>query len=92
MNVTSGSAQTVTAGAVTAPLVVQVLDQFANPVPNATVIWAVAGGGTLSATTTTTDSTGTTQVTLATGVAPGNYTVTATTGSIAPASFTINAL
>jgi hypothetical protein len=90
--ITSGNTQTVTAGTVTAPLIVQVVDQFSNPVPNATVTWAAAGGGTLSATTTTTDSTGTTQVTLSTGMVAANYSVTATTGTLAPVSFTITAL
>jgi adhesin/invasin len=90
--ITSGNPQTVTAGTVTAPLVVQVVDQFGNPVPNAMVTWAVTGGGTLSATTSTTDATGSTQVTLTTDAVPANYSVTATTGSIAPVAFTITAM
>jgi adhesin/invasin len=92
IQITSGNPQSVTAGTTTAPLVVQVVDQFANPVVNGTVTWAVTGGGTLSATSTTTDATGSTQVTLATGAAPATYSVTATVGTLAPAVFTINGM
>jgi adhesin/invasin len=91
VHVTSGDPQSVTAGSATAPLVVQVVDQFANPVPNVTVTWAVAGGGTLSATSTTTDATGSTQVTLTTDASPASYTVSATAGTITPVTFTITA-
>jgi len=92
MQVVSGGAQSVTAGSVTAPLIVKVADQFGNPVSNASVSWAVTGGGTLSATTSTTDATGTTQVTLTTDAAPATYSVTATTGSLTPVAFTITAM
>ena len=91
-DITSGDIQTVDAGTTTAPLVVKVVDQFGNPVANATVTWAVTGGGTLSATTSTTDATGSTQVTLTTAAAPGNYTVTATSGTLTPVTFTITAM
>jgi len=87
--ITSGGTQTIAAGSVSGPLVVQVVDQFANPVPNATVTWGVSGGGTLSVTTSTTDATGTTQITLTTDAAPATYSVTATTGSLSPVTFTI---
>lgn len=92
MHVTSADTLTVTAGTTTAPLVVKVVDQFGNPIPSTTVTWAVAGGGTLSATTSTTDATGSTQVTLATAAAPGNYTVTATSGTLTPVTFTITGM
>lgn len=91
IHVTSGDPQTVTAGSITAPLIIQVVDQFANPVPNAPVAWSVVGGGTLSATSTTTDATGSSQVTLTTDAAPASYTVSATSGTIAPVTFTITA-
>ncbi len=91
VHVTSADTLTVTAGTTTAPLVVKVVDQFGNPVVSATVTWAVTGGGTLSATTSTTDATGSTQVTLATAAAPGSYTVTATSGALTPVTFTITA-
>jgi adhesin/invasin len=89
VHVTSADTLTVTAGATTAPLVVKVVDQFGNPISGATVTWAVTGGGTLSAATSTTDATGSTQVTLATAAAPGSYTVTATSGTLTPVTFTI---
>jgi hypothetical protein len=92
LRVTSGDPQSVAAGSQTAPLVVQVIDQFANPIANATVTWLVQGGGLLSATSTTTDATGTAQVTLTTDAAPASYTVTATTGNITPVTFSITAM
>jgi Bacterial Ig-like domain (group 1) len=92
MRIMSGNPQSVAAGAQTAPMVVQVVDQFANPVANATVTWAVSGGGTLSAATTTTDATGTTQVTLSTDPAAATYFVTAATGTISPITFTITSM
>jgi hypothetical protein len=89
VHVTSADTLTVTAGTTTAPLVVKVVDQFGNPISGATVTWAVTGGGTLSVTTSTTDATGSTQVTLTTAAAPGGYTVTATSGTLTPVTFTI---
>ena len=44
-------------------MVVTILDLAGNPVANATVTWS-ASGGTLSATTTTTDAAGQTSVTV----------------------------
>src|SRR5262249_4533953 len=92
MRIASGNSQSVTAGAQTAPMVVQVVHQFANPVANATVTWAATGGGALSASTTTTDATGTTQVTLSTDPAAATYFVTAATGTISPITFTITSM
>jgi hypothetical protein len=92
VHVTSADTLTVTAGATTAPLVVKVVDQFGNPISGATVTWAVTGGGTLSAATSTTDAIGSTQVTLATAAAPGSYTVTATSGTLTPVTFTITGM
>ena len=69
-----------------------VVDQFGNPISGTTVTWAVTGGGTLSATTSTTDATGSTQVTLTTTAAPGSYTVTATAGTLTPVTFTITGM
>ncbi len=92
VHVTSADTLTVTAGTTTAPLVVKVVDQFGNPISGATMTWAVTGGGTLSATTSTTDATGSTQVTLTTAAAPGSYTVTATSGTLTPVTFTITGM
>jgi adhesin/invasin len=90
VHVTSADTLTVAAGATTAPLVVKVVDQFGNPISGATVTWSVAGGGTLSATSSTTDATGSTQVTLTTAAA-GTYTVTAKSGTLTAVTFTITA-
>lgn len=56
----SGADQSALAGtAVAAPIVVQVRDQFDNPVPNTPVSFAViAGGGSVSQTTVNSDSNG----------------------------------
>ena len=66
LSMVSGDAQSVTAGSTTQPLVVKAVDALGNVVANATVTWTVTGGGTLSATSSTTDATGMTQVTLTT--------------------------
>jgi hypothetical protein len=62
--VVSGNGQSGQAGAALAnPLVVRVTDAGGKPVVGASVNWVVAGGaGTLSATTTTTDASGTAHV------------------------------
>jgi adhesin/invasin len=87
---TGGDAQTVAAGATSAPMVVTILDLAGNPVANATVTWA-SSGGTLSATSTTTDASGQTQVTLTTGPTAAIYTVTVQSPGAAAVTFTITA-
>ena len=77
----SGDSQSVKVGTVTQPLVVKLMSSGGTAVSGATVTWSVAGGGTLSATSTTTDATGTTSVTLTTAAAAGTATVTATAGT-----------
>lgn len=87
---TSGDGQSIAAGTTSAPLVIQLVDQFGNPVANTTVNWAVtAGTGTLSSATATTDATGHAQVTYTTGAVPGTSTITVTSGAAAPTSFTV---
>ena len=72
------------------PLVVLVVDPNGNPFPGATVTWVVtAGGGTVSDTTTTSDSTGHTSVIYTAGSRAGAATVVATVEQIWTASFTI---
>lgn len=90
ISVVSGDAQTVTAGATSAPLVIKATDQFGNRVPNATISWMVTGGGSLSSPTSITDTNGQAQVTLTTDPTPATYAVTATAGGSAIASFTVN--
>ncbi|MGH7619721.1 MAG: Ig-like domain-containing protein [Gemmatimonadaceae bacterium] len=92
VQISSGNGQSVAAGSTTAPLVVKVIDQFANPIVGATVSWAVSGGGSLSATSSVTDATGSASVTLTTDPTAATYMVNATTGSIAPVTFTITAM
>jgi adhesin/invasin len=85
----SGDTQTVaTGGAVSAAMVVKLTDALGNPVIGATITWASAAG-TLSAASTTTDSTGKAHVTLTTAAGAQLYTITATSSGIAAVTFTI---
>jgi adhesin/invasin len=86
----SGDVQNVTAGTAGQPFVVEVMDQYGNAVSGATVTWSTNGGGSLSAGSSTSDTDGLAQVTLTTA-APGTYTVTASSGSVTPVSFTLTA-
>ena len=73
------------------PLVVLVVDPNGNPFPGATVSWKVtAGGGTVSDTSTTSDSTGHTSVTYTAGSRAGAATVVAVVEQVWTASFTIH--
>jgi hypothetical protein len=92
LSLVSGDAQSVTAGTTTQPLVVKAVDTLGNPVANATVTWAVTGGGVLSATSSTTDATGMASVTLATDANPATYTVSATSGTVAAITFTVTGM
>ena len=70
-------------------LVVSVLDEDGNGVAGATVTFAVtAGGGTLSATTVTTDADGRAAAVLILGSEPGTNTVTAAAAGLDPVTFT----
>ena len=70
------------------PFVVSVLDHNGLPHVGGEVTFAVtAGGGTLSATTATTDSSGRASATLTLGRNPGTNTVTATVGDLDPLTF-----
>jgi adhesin/invasin len=95
VTIVSGNNQNIALGASSAPLVVMVTDQFGNPVAGAPVAWSTSGG-TLSATQNVTDASGHAAATLTTaGVVPPSlpavFTVTATSGTLAPAAFTITA-
>jgi adhesin/invasin len=94
----------VVGGMLMEPLVVEVRDQNGDGISGVTVEWAVtAGGGSLSASSSTSGSDGRTSVTLTAGSSEGTNTVTATvsglTGSpisfdaaaVAPATITIDA-
>lgn len=87
----SGNDQSTTAnGAVASPLVVQVLDQFAAPLPGVTVTWAIANGtGVLSAASSLTDSEGKASVNFTAGSTTGTDTISATVGNLTPVSFNV---
>ena len=86
----SGDDQQAAAGAVLVePFVVEVRDQNGDPLAGVQVTFAVtAGGGTLSATTATTDADGRAAATLTLGREPGTNTVEATVAGLDPVTFT----
>ncbi len=74
-------------------LVVKTTDSYGNGVAGITVNWAVGtSGGTLSDVSSTSDASGLARVTLTLGATPGVYTVTATSGSFAPVTFSVTAI
>ena len=75
------------------PFVVSVLDQGGSAFAGAVVTFAVtAGGGTLSATTVTTDANGRAVTRLTLGSQPGTNTVEATVEGLEPETFTATAV
>ena len=90
----SGSSQTDTVLHVLKPLVVKVTDQFANPVPGATVTWShTRGTGSLGAPTSTTGADGQATVSYTLGSIAGSDTVTASVAGIAsPVIFAVQAV
>jgi hypothetical protein len=95
LSLVSGSGQTGTAGqALANPLVVEVTNSSGSPVSGVTVTFAVtAGGGSLSATTVSTNSSGLASTTLTLGLSAGTNTVTASSGTLAgsPITFSVTA-
>ena len=90
LEIISGDGQQEPAGAATEPFVILLLDQFGDPLGGATVTFAVtAGGGTLSATTATTDANGRAATTLTLGRQPGTNTVEAIVAGLEPAIFAV---
>ena len=89
----SGEGQAGQAGATLAePFVVSVLDQNGSAYAGAVVTFSVtAGGGTLSATTATTNASGQARSTLTLGSDPGPNTVSATVAGLEPVAFTATA-
>lgn len=74
-------------------VVVKTTDSYGNAVAGVAVNWAVGStGGTLSETSSTSDASGLARVTLTLGATPGVYTVTATSGSFAPVTFSVTAI
>ena len=91
LEMVSGDGQQGSPGAVLAhPLVVEVRDQYGDPLPDADVTFAVtAGGGRLSARTATTGSDGRASTTLTLGRTPGTNTVRAGVAGLEPVAFTV---
>ena len=89
----SGEGQAGQAGTTLAePFVVSVLDQNGSAYAGAVVTFSVtAGGGTLSATTATTNASGQVRSTLTLGSDPGPNTVSATVAGLEPVAFTATA-
>jgi uncharacterized protein (TIGR03437 family) len=73
------------------PLVVKLTDTSGSPVRGATITFSISGAGTLSATSATTDSTGTASVKVTAGASAGNSTVTATAGNFTT-TFTLTSI
>lgn len=94
--VQSGNTQSGTVGTLLpAKLIARVIDAFGNAVPGVSVTWAVtAGGGTLSATTSTTDANGRVETDLTLGPTAGTNTVTVTSSGLtgSPLTFTAAAV
>ena len=84
LSIISGDNQSgVTGEALAAPFVVEVRDQYSNPMGGVTVTFAVtAGDGALSATAATTDTNGRAASTLTPGSNPGTNTVSASVEGI----------
>jgi hypothetical protein len=85
-----GDTQTAAAGTVFPDsLSVIVLDQYGFSTEGTTIVWAItSGGGSLSATSTTTDTNGITSVTYTAGLSPGRATITATLTGVGFLTFT----
>jgi hypothetical protein len=71
-----GDDQTAPGGAELQPIIVEVLDESENPLPDVDVEWS-ANGGTVDPTTSTTDANGHAQTVWTLPTTPGSYTATA---------------
>lgn len=88
VTVVSGDSQAGTAGgALPAPLVVKVTDQYGNAVPGVTITWS-SSDGSLASTTSVTDANGLAQNTLTLGTSAGQLTITAEVTGQVEAIFT----
>jgi Bacterial Ig-like domain (group 1) len=89
VSIISGNNQSAAVGSpLNDPLVISVTDASGLAIRGAAVTWTVSGGGTLSASSTTTDSTGRTHVTCTLGPTTGVDTVQAAVVGGASATFT----
>jgi hypothetical protein len=86
---TGGDEQQGTVGqSLAQPLVVRLTDQFANPIPGATVGWnVITGGGTLAASSSITNASGHASIGWTLGNAPGAHQVSATRTGLPSVTF-----
>ena len=78
LQVTSGNNQTLANGAVSAPMVVTLFDQYGDPMAGQAVTWEIdVGGGTLAAGASTTDTDGEATMTYTAGLVDGAITIEA---------------
>jgi Subtilase family/Bacterial pre-peptidase C-terminal domain len=85
--IVSGSNQTGNvSSALSAPLVVQVLNGSNQGVSGVSITWTLTGGGSVSPSTSTTDSQGQASVTWTLGSTPGAQTATATSSALTGAA------
>lgn len=74
-------------------LAVRVVDADGNPVPGVSVSYAVGtAGGTLSAASAESDASGLARVSFTLGASPGEYTVTATSGTLPAVTFRVTGI
>ncbi len=89
----SGDNQVLGGGQASQPLVVQVLDQFGQPVAGAAVSFAAVSppaGTTIAPTSTTTDGAGLAQAVVTAGSTSGSFTVQVTSGALPALSFAVS--
>ncbi|MEY2734569.1 MAG: hypothetical protein RL340_1628, partial [Gemmatimonadota bacterium] len=94
LTLVSGGSQTIVAGgALPAPVVVRVLDQFGTAVPGVAVNFTPgSGSGTVSQTSVFTDNTGTASTSWTLGATPGAKALTVAAGSATPLTVSAIAL
>ena len=94
LTLVSGGSQTIVAGgALPAPVVIRVLDQFGTAVPGVPVSFTPSSGsGTVSQTSAFTDATGTASTSWTLGATPGAKALTVAAGSATPLTVSAVAL
>jgi hypothetical protein len=73
-------------------LVAKAADRNGNGISGVRVTWASGPGGTIAASSDTTDASGLARATFTVGTAPGKYSATATATSLGTATFTVDAI
>jgi hypothetical protein len=84
LSLVSGDEQSGAAGTtLSVPLVVEVTDEFGNPIASQPITWTAEGGGSVSEASTTTDALGRTSVLRTLGPASGSQTTLASSEGLA---------